>query len=958
MKRSWSVMSRLGTPGWLSACSAMAIAVPMLSLAAPAHAQQGAETAAAVDEGNEEKSIVVTGSRLGSGFEAPTPVTTVGAAQIQDRALTSVAELSYEIPQLRVNQNVGRSSEPVGQNQIDLRALGSARTLVLLDGRRMAATSPFGGIDSNVFPLALINNVEVVTGGASAAYGSDAVAGVINFGLQKDFTGLKLDASYGVSKYSDFRRPVISGAAGTSLFDDRLHLTVAGDFYRNTGQTAQASRPWGQGSPILFANPTYTKTNGQTQNYVAYDGRLVATFGGLITGINADTTPGNGIDVLRGIQFGTGGTVRPFTYGSVANTTFMLGGDGVSIEDDGNLLPHITRYSAYGRASFDISDRLTIWTDTLYSKLEVYSDLAGNYDVAATALDIRRDNAFLPTSVRDLMVANNIQTFKLSRVNREDGYAQNNGFTRALRYAAGLNGKFGDWEWDFTLQRSDNRFRQESLNNRLEQRWKDGVDAVLVNGQPVCRINADASSANDNPACVAINVFGAGSISPAAQGWYKGTAVYSARMTQNIADINVRGKPFSTWAGEVNLAVGGQYRKETITNVSDANSVARAWRSINQQPFSGELTVKEAYLETGVPLARDMPFADNLELNGAVRYADYSSSGGVTTWKVGLNYNPIPDIRLRGTISRDIRAANINELFAGQNQVLNTLTDTRPQPAPPAVQHPPAYTVLQLTGGNSSLTPEKATTKSFGLVVQPSFLPGLSASIDYYTIKINNAIVAVPSQTIVNNCYLSNLPEFCDLITVNVTPTSNLITRVVATIQNAQTSEASGIDLEVAYRRPLPLFGTDGTLSARLLVNYVEKLALTVSGITTSYVGDLATDYSGQPRWKWNYDLGWAGGPVRVGAYLRYIGGGKFRSTYVSGDHLPADQNRVKGKAYVDLSASYKLTNAIEIYGKVDNLFDNDPPILPNNIIQPTVANSQMYDKIGRYYVIGARLRF
>lgn len=952
MKPVWTIMSHLGAP----ACSAIALAVPLLSFAAPVRAQE-ASTAAA-EENEEVKAIVVTGSRLGSGFEAPTPVTTVGAVQIQDRALTSVAELNYEIPQLRVNQNVGRSSEPVGQNQLDLRALGSARTLVLLDGRRMAATSPFGGIDSNVFPLALISNVEVVTGGASAAYGSDAVAGVVNFGLQKDFTGLKLDASYGISKYSDYKRPVISGAAGTSLLDGRLHLTVAGDFYRNTGQTSQASRPWGQGSPILFANPTYTATNGQTKNYVAYDGRLVATFGGLITGVNADTTPGNGVDVLRGIQFGTGGSVQPFRYGSIANTTFMLGGDGATIEDDGNLLPYITRYSAYGRASFDISDRLTIWTDTLYSKLEVYSDLAGNYDLAATALDIRRDNAFLPTAVRTLMTANNIQTFKLSRVNREDGYAQNNGFTRALRYAAGLNGKFGDWEWDFTLQRSDNRFRQESLNNRLEQRWKDGVDAIIspITGQPVCRINADASSTNDNAACVPINVFGAGSISPAAQAWYKGTAVYSAKMTQNIADLNVRGKPFSTWAGAVNVAVGGQYRKETINNVSDANSVARAWRSINQQPFSGELTVKEAYLETAIPLARDMPFADTLELNGAVRYADYSSSGGVTTWKLGLNYNPIPDIRLRGTISRDIRAANINELFSGQNQVLNTLNDPRAQPAPPGIQHPPAYTVLQLTGGNSTLSPEKAITKSFGIVAQPSFLPGLSASIDYYTIKIENVITAVPSQTIVNNCFIANLTDFCDLITVNTA--TNLISRVVATVVNAQTSEASGIDVEIAYRRPLPLFGTDGTLSARLLVNYVDKLALTVSGITTSYVGDLATDYSGQPRWKWNYDISWAGGPVRVGAYLRYIGGGKFRSTYISGVDLPADQLKVKGEAYVDLSASYKITDNIELYGKVDNLLDNSPPVLPNNIVQPTVANSQMYDKIGRYYVIGARLRF
>ncbi|MBT2187314.1 TonB-dependent receptor plug domain-containing protein [Sphingobium nicotianae] len=945
--RSWSIISRLGPPSWRSGCSALALALPMLSLAAPADAQAQPATGEA-----EDQAIVVTGSRLGRGFEAPTPVTTVGAVQIQDRAITSVAELNYEIPQLRVNQNVGRSSEPVGQNQIDLRALGAARTLVLLDGRRLAATSPFGGIDSNVFPVALISNVDVVTGGASAAYGSDAVAGVINFGLQKDFTGLKLDASYGVSRYGDFNRPVISGAAGTSLLDDRLHLEIAGDFYHNTGQTRQAARPWGQNSPILFGNPLATSTNSQVKNYIANNGRLFATLGGLIVGVNADTNAANGVDVLRGVQFGTGGTPQSFTYGSPANNTFMLGGDGASLEDDGNILPDIKRYSGYGRASFDISPAITLWTDLLWSRVEVNSDLAPNIDLGATPLTIQRDNAFLPTSIRTLMTANNITRFSLGRVNMEDGFSQNNSKGRVLRYAAGLNGKFGDgWEWDAFVQRSDNRFRQESVNNRIQTNWFNGVDAVIgANGQPVCRINADASTANDNPACVPINVFGAGSISQAALNWYRGTSWYDARMTQNAAGANLRGKPFATWAGDVSVAVGGEYRHETIDSVSDALSLTRSWRSINQQPFTGKLTVKEAYLEAAVPLAKDMAFAQNLELNGAVRYADYSSSGGVTTWKVGFNYNPIKDIRLRGTISRDIRAANINELYAGQNQVLNSLTDPR------ANRPSPSYIILQLTGGNPTLQPERADTKSIGLVLQPSFLPGLNASIDYYHIKIDGVITAIPSQTILNNCYVSNLQDSCALITVD--PNTNLISKVVATLVNTQRSETSGIDFEIAYRRRLSLLGAEGTVAARLLVNYVDKLALTVSGLTTSYIGDLATDYSGQPHWKWNYDLSWTTDKMRLGAYFRYIGSGKFRSFYVDNVDLPADQNHVKGRGYLDLSASYKITDFLEIYGKVDNLLDVSPPILPNAITQPTVANSQMFDKVGRYYVFGARVRF
>jgi len=944
--------------------SRLALVPPLMAIAAPALAQDAGDAATmpaptpgpnaddAGDNGAGEI-ITVTGSRLGIGFNAPTPLMTVGVQQIQDRAITSVAELNSEIPQLRINQNIGRSSEPVGQNQIDLRGLGQARTLVLLDGRRMGATSPFGGIDSNIFPTALLSNVEVVTGGASAAYGSDAVAGVVNFQLQKTFTGLRLDASYGISKYEDFKRPVISGAAGTSLLDDRLHLIAAGEFYRNTGQTRQASRPWGRGRPIFFANPDYTPTNGQPMRYIAYDGRLFGTFGGLIVGNNADTNPANGADVLRGIRFGTGGTPGPFTYGSPANATFMIGGDGDSVEDDGNIMPYITRYSAYGRAGYDISDNVSLWADILWSRVLVESDLAPNADLGSTALTIQSDNAFLPDTVRALMTANGIASFRLGRINLEDGYQENNSRSRALRYAAGLEGHFGDgWSWDVFIQRTDNRFRQESTSNRIQANWFAGVDSVIspVTGQPVCRINADTSATNDNPNCVPINVFGPGAISDAALGWYLGTSYYESRMTQNAAGANLRGRPFSTWAGDVSVAIGAEYRRETIDSVSDPLSVTRSWRSINQQPFSGRLSVKEVYLEAAIPLARDMAFASDLEVNGAVRYADYSSSGGVTTWKVGLNYSPIPDIRFRGTISRDIRAANINELYAGQNQVITNLIDPRPD------RPSPQYSILQLTGGNPDLVPEEADTKAVGVVFQPRFLPGLNVSIDYFNIKIKGAITAIDSQDIIDNCFISNIQEFCDFLTVD--PTTNLITQVAATLQNAQEVRTSGVDFELSYRRPTDWIEAGSSVSARLLVNYVHDLEQTLSGITIDYVGDYSVDYSGQPRWKANFDLTYQGGPLRLGVYFRYIGSGKYRSFYVDDVDLPADQNHVKGRGYFDLSASYKLTDFLEIYGKVDNLFDIYPPIIPNAITQPTIANSQMFDKIGRYFVGGVRLRF
>jgi iron complex outermembrane receptor protein len=940
MKRTFEASARVSS-AWLAGSSIAALSLPLLAVASPAGAQVAREVPAAEsDRVDDSREITVTGSRLRTGFTAPTPVTAIGDAQIESRALNTVAELNYEIPQLRINQNIGRSSEPVGQNVADLRALGSARTLLLLDGRRLAATSPFGGIDTNIFPVSLINGVEVVTGGASAAYGSDAVAGVINFSVDKHFQGLKLDASYGQSKYDDYKRPVLSGAVGKSFLDDRLHVTVAGDFFRNTGQTRVASRPWGRGNPVLFNNLGYTPTNGQTKNFIAYGATFSRmTFGGLITA--PATSP------LYGIQFGPNGTTSRFNYGNQINTVFQLGGQGDSIEDDGNLMPHITRYSGYGRLSYEASDSLSFWSEMLWSRVVVKSDLAPNYD--SGTLTIRRDNAFLPTSVRNIMTANNITQFSFGRMNLEDGFSENNSVTKARRYAAGAEGKFGDgWTWDAFVQRSSNRFRQESVNNRIQSNWFAGVDSVIspVTGQPVCRINADASATNDNPACVPINVFGAGSISQAALDWYRGTSFYDAKMSQNSAGLNIAGAPFATWAGDVSLAFGGEYRREKINSVSDAVSQISGWRSINQQPFSGSLNVKEVYAEVGVPLAKDAGFAKSLELNGAIRYTDYSSSGGVTTWKVGVNYEPISDVRFRGTISRDIRAANVNELYSGRNQVINTIIDPRDNVA---------NFVTQLTGGNPGLDPEKADTKAVGVVLQPSFLPGLSVSLDYYSIKIKDAITSVPAQTIVDNCLKLGIDSFCPFVELDG---AGEISRVTATLINTQTVKTSGVDFEAAYRRPVEWFGqSDATISARLLVTYVRDLELTTSGVTIDYVGDLATDYSGQPRWKANFDLTYSGGPLKLGAYLRYIGSGRYRSFYIDDVDLPADQNHVKGRAYVDLTGAYKITDTIELYGKVDNLFNKAPPIIPNNIVQPTISNSQMFDRIGRFYVAGVRFK-
>lgn len=942
--------------------------VPMLLAPAAARAQaQDAPLAAAtaqdapaeepVEEPGAAETITVTGTRI-SGFTAPTPVTTLGQAELEAKAVSTVSELLDDVPQLRVNQNIGKSSEPIGASNADLRGLGSQRTLVLIDGRRVAFTDPAGTIDTNIVPGALISNVEIVTGGASAAYGSDAVAGVVNFVLDKKLQGLKLDVSYGQTKYDDFHRPAVSAAWGTSLFDDRLHVTVAGDYLHNSGQTAQARRPWGNDQTALLTNPAYTPTNGQPRLLIVDNSRFTQmTAGGVVAGgttaqraIAFNLAQRLGFPAGTGVQFDRNGNPVPFAYGTNIGGTFMTGGDGDSVEDEGNVQPEIERYTGYGSVRFDITPDISFFTDALYSQVDTLSDLTPNPDNGG--ITIRNDNAFLSTTMRNAMAAAGLTSFVMGRMNYEDGFSTFDSSTKARRVTFGFEGKFGnDWSWDVSGQLGNNSYEQLSSSNRINNRWTLGLDTVInpATGQPICRAllnNPNPTNAQDPfrdiRDCQPINPFGAGAVSERAVDYYAGTSWLRSTQTQQVFAANLSGSPFRTWAGDVKIAAGAEYRHEKTVQTSDADSAARRWRSVNAQPFSGDFDVKEVYGEFVLPLASGSRFAENLELNGAVRYTHYSLSGGVTTWKVGANYSPFADLRFRGTVSRDIRAPNNYELFSRGNQVINAIIDPRTNISRQTVQ---------ITSGNPALEPEKADTLTVGVIYQPSWLSGFRASVDYYSIKINQAISTIAPQSIVNFCE-EGRTEFCAGVIRD--PVSQIITQVNVIPFNADSLKTSGIDVELQYR--FPLLG--GDLRLRGLANYVDEISTTSNGVTNDYVGlaGISPPPQGLPQWRVNVDANYAIDDFKFGIGYRYVDGGKF-DTRFNTTVLDIADNRVAGRSYVDLSGSYKLTRAFELYGRVENLFNVYPPITPNGITQPTVANSQFFDRRGTFFVVGGRLR-
>jgi len=872
--------------------------------------------------------VAVTGTRI-SGFTAPTPVTSIGVEELQTKAVRNVADLMQDIPALRVNFNTGQVSAPLGSSNLDLRGLGANRTLLLLDGRRFGATDSTGGVDVNVIPTVLIRKIDIVTGGASAAYGSDAVSGVVNMFLDNEFEGFKADVQYGQSKYDDIRQTGASLAYGTALLDDKLHVVVAGDYTRNTGQASQSSRPWGRNDVAVLNNPAYAPGNGQPQRLILPNSLLSQmTYGG-VTAVNSPAA-------LRGLQFFPGGVVQPFTYGTNVGSTFMTGGGGISVIGDANILPKLERKSGYGHVSYDLTDSTKVYADALYSYATAFADQLYNTDTGN--LTIRRDNVFLPTSVRNIMQTNNLQTFQMGRLDTEAGVFNTDVTMKVQRYAVGAEGTmFGGWNWDVSAQFGRNNYDRLDNNNRITANYAAAVDSVLnpATGQPVCR----STLTNPGNGCVPANVFGQGSVSPAAVAYYTGTSWVNQKQEQDVYAFKIDGSPFRTWAGDVSAAVGAEYRTESIVADSDPISQASGWRQINAQRLDGDYHVKEGFVEVGVPLLNEAPLAYLLDLNGAVRRTDYSTSGGVTTWKVGLNYEPIADLRFRGTVSRDIRAPNINELFSGQNQGISPLIDpvTNTQ-----------RSVVQLTGGNPDLVPERALSYTVGAVYSPEWVRGLRLSADYYSIDLEDAISALTPQQVVDGCYRQGQQSLCNQLTRDA---SGLLTRVEATLLNTAATKTSGIDLELGYA----LNVAAGQMSFRMLTTYIDKLVTTINNVPTDRAGQVGAT-GGVPHWRGNVTAEYRTDKYNAGVLYRYVQGGTYDNTFVEGADI--NDNSVGGRGYIDLNASYKIAQGIEVFGKINNLLDADPPATPNIIAQTIYASSPFYDRTGRYYIAGMRVRF
>ncbi|TPG52657.1 TonB-dependent receptor domain-containing protein [Sphingomonas glacialis] len=945
--------------------------------------------------------IVVTGSRIvRDGYSAPTPVSVISTKELRAEVPANISDFVNTLPAVRgsgtsSNSNGSLSNGAAGINSVNLRNLGANRTLVLFDGQRSVASTTTGQVDVNTFPQSLIQRVEVVTGGASSAYGSDAVSGVVNFILNKRFTGLELSAENGITTYGDAPNYKVALTAGHAFLDGKLHVTIAGEYFKQIGVTTIA-RDWNDSGFFTVNNPTYSAAAGgncaKPAGYVAGTPIAGCTPEYFVTS-GAGTgqfTPGGLVSTgpLKGTYFGavdpaTGkATVNQLTFGQTSGQ-WMIGGDynitSANHRSSASLQPSEVRKSSFGRLSYEVTPGIEVYGQFAYNQ---YRGQSFYQQTPTTGVSISVNNPYLPDSVRAKMVANNLSTIAIGTSNVDLGQQGSDNTRDVYRYVGGVAGAFhvlgSDWKYDAYYQ-----FGMTKTTEKLTNAWNlarlalatDAVAAPAGNalgvaaGTPVCRSSLTAPTNG----CVPINRIGTGVASAAAINYvmYGGQQpTRLQRLTEKVAAASIRTNSlFRLPAGPVGFAFGAEYREEAVSGFVDplfqpvvANGVTSGtWIYGNYLATTGKYTVKEAFAELLVPLIKGADF------NGAVRVTDYSTSGTVVTWKAGATYQMIPDIKFRGTVSRDIRAPNLQELFASGTGRTNTVN------RPTATGGVATDQFNESTVGNSALKPEIAMTYGAGVVLTPRFLPGFAFSADYYNINLKGAISSLVAQTLVDQCYTAGLQSACSFISTTggrgvVTP-GLAITSIEIKPTNFVSIKTQGIDFEGSYHHELGA----GTMSLRALASYA--IGLKTNNGVAAITDDAGQNTGGLTKWTYRFTAGY---DFRSGfgasLVARGVSPGVYNNNYIvcstncpasSSDYHTVNTNRIPGAFYFDLNANYTIKShgsQFELFVAVKNLLDKDPVLVAigptgNNTPAYPQTNRSLYDVLGRVYRVGVRVK-
>ncbi|MES2987931.1 MAG: TonB-dependent receptor [Pseudomonadota bacterium] len=917
----------------LSCCSMLSLAaVDASAQDAPVIAQSDPSQPAPdqVDEPAEDTAIVVTGSRVvTNGYQAPTPITVISAEELKDGS-PNITEALRQLPQLTGSSspasigNTPNGSVASTSDTANLRNLGITRTLVLLDGRRAPASGITGTSDIGLFPLALVKSVDIVTGGASAAYGSDAVAGVVNFTLDTKFRGISAEVRNGISARGDGRSYGLQLSGGTGFAGGRGSFIFSANISGQEGVSGYArdwsTRYWATIPNVLANQP------GQPQTLLRENVNMSSlSFGGLIT------SPGP----LQDIQFDYNGNPIPYRHGTNNTGNVEVGGDGAKYPNV--LTADYSNRSVFGHVDFEVADGFKVFAEGAYGYTRAEYPNLYKFYANATALTIQRDNAYLPASIRQTMINSGITSFRLGKMLRNFGANEITNANKTVNAIIGFNAEVGGVSIDGYYEHGESRFNMISDNQQILANFNRAVDAVVgPSGQIVCR----STLTNPTNGCVPWSPFGELPYTDA-QRAYQGASGYTKTVAkQDVIALNFRATPFTNWAGDVAVAVGAEYRSQSAVTTVDPIAAVAGFAQLNPQPSGGRYNVKEAFGELLFPLFRGSTFLKSLDFNGAFRYTDYSTSGGVQTWKLGLTGEVVSGLRLRGTYSQDVRAPNIGDLYGPRTNSVTAITD-------PFRGRVTTSNVAVRNGSNPALVPESARTLTMGAIFQPKFLPGFGASIDYYRIEIEDAISTLSFQRIVDQCFAGDA-YLCSQITRDA---GNVITEINGSSLNIQVVKISGTDFEASYRFNLG----SGTLQLRGVATHLDDLSAFAPGAAP--IQQAGTDSS--PKFRGNLNLTYSIGGTTIAVQERIVGSHR-RAVPPS----TIDNDHVGAVAYTSLTVRHKFEGkgfTPELFLTVNNLFDRDPPVSGTQsgaVGIARAADPTLYDVLGRYVTVGARARF
>ncbi|NQZ21792.1 MAG: TonB-dependent receptor [Colwellia sp.] len=944
------------------------------------------------EEQEEVERISITGSRLLSiSAESPSPVTVIGKDLIKASGATDIADLLNKLPSMApgLAGNTSNYNGNAGMSSQDLRGQGAKRTLTLINGRRHVGSIPGEStVDMSTIPAALIERIEILTGGASSIYGADAVAGVVNIIMTKDFEGTQLNISGGTSDRGDGNKHGFSLTHGLNFNNGKGNTTFYVS-YDEVDEISAKDRPYTNSNWEYIDNPANTELKNQLRaqgltaeeitEYINNDDipnfligqrysvtaspTSVVYLGGVAYTFNADGS-------MRPVRLGESGELFDKDQGLTGVRT-DAGGEQLGSYDYQRLRVPVEKLIFNNTLNYEFDNELYFSMDTKYTRAKSESRVFPNSVYGSTLLSA--DNAFISDELSTLMVEDGVTDLPFGRHFVEMGLSGSDFKRELFQVVASLEGEFANgWSWEFYGQYGKSTSDDTTVNDFYEDRWQASLDSVKdENGNAVCRASIEetwyAREGENYSNCIPHNVFQP--MSDELVDYLKVDHTSSQSQTQRVMHFNTSGELIENWAGMIYFSTGLEYRKET--SETSPSPIYReglgGWNTLSR-PVIGNYDVKEAFFETNIPLLSDVFLAESLEVSLSGRVSSYSEAGTNTSWNIGSVWKPTDDVMVRVSRSKSARAPNINEQFTtesegfawlyqpcSQNQIktaeaivvenckkmgVNVFVNEEGETTSDMRWYQPGNVV---SSGNKELDVETANTLTAGIVITPTAIENFEITFDYWDIKLSNMIDSFNVGTIVASCpeqeSLDN--QFCNLLTRQ---DNGVITDVALKTLNLNERRTRGLDIIMNYS--FDVFGGE------VAINSITQ-KLIARDIQTDPTLDLVSTVGlyGSPEWKSSLNLSYDYQGSRLGISTRFIGKQKSRLT-----NTPSimTHHETPTMLYTDVNFSYKIDDNLSLNVGVDNLFDKKTPQMPNAYSGGANyylgSSGGLFDTFGRMY--------